>query len=552
MDYKLLYDVWCQKVKDPELSYELACMTPEDISLKFGEQLKFGTAGARALIGAGPGRLNVVTVTHMSYALALYLKDKFENPSAVISYDTRKYSKKFAMISAQVLAANDVKVYFFDSPQPVGLLSFSIRYLSCSGGIMITASHNPPEYNGFKIYNSSGAQPIDTSEISENLINTDVFDIEYNDFEFYLDNKIEIIKSSIKQQYIENLKNDIDFKKINNIDIIYSPLNGCAGELFCDLFKKVKKIHIVKEQMYPDENFQSCKRPDPQCAESFKLSIDLAKQNNSDIIILNDPDGDRLGIALKYNNEYKILSGIEISTLLLNYLAQKKDVSNSIIVKSVVTGGLAEQIAKFHKIKCYNVLPGFKYISDFMDNLEANGNLNSFLMGFEESNGFLLNSHVRDKDGLSSSAFFCEMVSFYKNQNLNCLDVLNGLYKKFGYYKQKNISFSENDLEKISGFIYIFKEYFLKREDVFAITDYNISSKINIKNKTESKINFPRSNMISIEFFGNNVLFVRSSGTEPLIKIYILYNGSSESIAENNCMQIENLVNKIISHYYKC
>lgn len=545
MDSKLLYDIWCQKVKDPDLYSELTNMAPEEISLKFREQLKFGTAGARALIGVGPGRLNVVTVTHMSYALALYLREKFEKPSAVISYDTRKYSKKFAMVSAQVLAANDVKVYFFDSPQPIGLLSFSIRHLSCSSGVMITASHNPPEYNGFKIYNSSGAQPIDTSEISENLINTDAFSVEYNDFEFYLGNKIEIIDNNIKQEYIENLKSDIDFDKINNIDIVYSPLNGCAGELFCDLFKDIKKLHVVKEQMFPDENFLSCKRPDPQCADSFRLSIDLAKHNNSDIIILNDPDGDRLGIALKCNNDYKILSGIEISALLLNYLAQKKDVKNSIIVKSVVTGGLSEQIAKFYKIRCYNVLPGFKYISEFIDNLETEGNLSSFLMGFEESNGFLLNSYIRDKDGLSSSAFFCEMISFYKNQNLNCLDILDELYKKFGYYKQKNISFPESDSEKISEMIFIFKEYFLKRDDVSIITDYNNSEEINVKNKKKIKINFPYSSMISVKFVDNNLLFIRSSGTEPLIKIYILYSGSSENIADNNCSKIESIINKI-------
>lgn len=548
MDSKSLYNIWCQKVKDHDLSFELANMSAEEISLKFREQLKFGTAGARALIGAGPGRLNVVTVTHISYAFALYLKDKFENPSVVISYDTRKYSKKFAMVSAQVFAANDIKVYFFDSPQPIGLLSFAIRSLSCSGGVMITASHNPPEYNGFKIYNSLGAQPIDTSEISENLLTTDVFDIQYNDFEFYLNDKIEIVNDIIKQKYIEIFKKNINFNKINNIDIVYSPLNGCAGGLFCDLFKQVKKLHVVEEQMFPDENFLSCRRPDPQYVDSFKLSIDLANKNNSDIIILNDPDGDRLGIALKYNNNYKILSGIEISALLLNYLAHTKDVSNSVIVKSVVTGGLSEQIAKFHKIKCYNVLPGFKYISNFMDNLEVNGNLNSFLMGFEESNGFLLNSYIRDKDGLSSSAFFCEMVSFYKNQNLNCLDILDELYQKFGYHKQKNISFSESDPEKISEIITIFKDYFMKKDDVSIITDYNISEEINVKNKAKSKINFPYSNMISIKFLDDNLLFVRSSGTEPLIKIYILYNGSSESIANENCDRIENLINKI----YNC
>ena len=543
MDSKLVYDTWCKNVQDPELSLELAEMSLDDISIKFGSSLKFGTAGARALMSAGSCRINVVTIAHIAYAFAIYLIKNFTSPSVAISCDTRKYSRKFAEISSQVLASMGVKVYFFDSPQPIGMLSFAIRNLKCSGGVMITASHNPPEYNGFKVYNSLGAQPINTDEISKNLSSTDVFDINYEKFDFYLkNNQILLVDENLKEKYITDLKSKINLKYIDDIDIVYSPLNGCARELFCKLFDGFNNLHIVPEQMYPDESFSSCKRPDPQSVDAFKLSISLAEKYKSDVIILNDPDGDRLGIAVRYNDEYKILSGIEIGALLLNYVAQTRKSSNLISVKSIVTGGLSKSIADFYKIKLFEVLPGFKYISDFMHNLENQNLLDSFALGFEESNGFLLNSSVRDKDGISSSAFFCEMISFYKDQKLNCIDVLNSLYEKFGYHMQKNISFQQDDMSKIDESISNFKKYFVSNsDDVISVTDYRISEKIN-KDGSSEKIDLPSSNMLQVEFKNDNSLFVRSSGTEPLMKIYILYNGKSKQEALKNCERIEKLL----------
>ena len=522
MDSKSVYDIWCQQVTDPELSLELSHMTSDEICESFSENLKFGTAGARAVIGAGSSRFNILTVAHIAYSFSKYLVKNFVSPSVVVSYDTRKYSKRFAKITSQVLSSCGVKVYFFDSPQPIGLLSFTIRDLKCSGGVMITASHNPPEYNGFKVYNSLGAQPIDTSEISENLSKTDIFDIKYDNFDYYLKrNLISILSNEFKDRYIGDLRNKIDFKRINNIDIVYSPLNGCACDLFCSLFSNHSNLHVVPEQKDPDESFSSCRKPDPQSLDSFKLSIDLAKKNRSDVIILNDPDGDRLGIALRHNDEYRILSGIEIGALLLDYMAQRKENSNMIAIKSVVTGGLAKSICDFYGIHLYEVLPGFKYISDLMDKLESENKLDSFIMGFEESNGFLLNSSIRDKDGISSSMFFCEMVSFYKSQNRNCVDVLEDLYKKFGYHTQENISIKENDLSMIPDKIERIKKYFMSNKDgVVSITDYNISEKVNIKDGTVDKINLPPSNMLSISFESGKIIFIRASGTEPIVKIY--------------------------------
>ena len=551
MKENLVFNEWCRKVNDPILSDELKAISGDDLEVasRFGSFLEFGTAGVRGLIGAGTNRINFVTISHVSQAFSLYLKKEFKNPSVVVSYDTRKFSYEFAKITSQVFASNGILVYFFELPSPIGLLSFSIRYLNCSGGVMITASHNPPEYNGYKIYNSLGAQPVDVSEISENLKKINPFEYSYESFEEYIaKKKIKFVEKNLKFKYLENFQKKIDFDCFGDIDIVYSPLNGCACELFCDMFKKVENLHIVPEQKFPDSSFKTCRRPDPQFNDSFKLSIDLAKQHNSDLIILNDPDGDRIGVALKSEKDYKILSGIEISALLLNYLAQKRNIKDLIVVKSVVTGGLSESITEFYGAHIYETLPGFKYISEFMHELEKKDQINRFLIGFEESHGILLNSNIRDKDGLSSATFFCEMVSFYKAKSIDCLDILNNLYKKFGYHFQKNISLPRNDLKEIKAIILKFKNYFTSnRENVISISDYLNSEKINIVDNSTSELDFPKSNMICIELKGNNKIFVRASGTEPVIKFYILYNEKTLENSKRLCINFEDIINKILS-----
>ena len=551
MDAKSVYRLWCEEVKNDYLKSELLKISLDDdeIAERFNKKLSFGTAGARGLIGVGTNRMNFVTVAGISQAFSLYLKKKFDRPKVVISYDTRRFSYEFAKISAEVLASSGVDVYFFETPQPIGLLSFAIKNLECSGGIMITASHNPPEYNGYKVYNSLGAQPVDTSEISDIFNKLDFFDEEKISFEECLKSqKIKIIDENIKLKYIKKIKSKINFENIDNIDITYSPLNGCALNLFKSLFENA---YVVEQQKNPDFSFATCSPPDPQKINSFNLAVKLAKKNNSDVIILNDPDGDRLGVALKYQNDYKILSGIEVAALLVNYFAQKNDISNKILVKSVVTGGLSEIIADFYGAKCVDVLPGFKYIADYMHKLELNGKIGPFLIGFEESNGFLPNSDVsvRDKDGIMAAAYFCDMVSYYKKMNVNCIDILGDLYKKFGYYTQKNISFVEKDINKIKKIILKFKKYFnLNRDGIVSLSDYSTSEKMGFKLNEILKINLPKCDMLGIEFENNNKLFIKASGTEPLIKFYVLYSGKTRELAEKKYKKIEMLINQIYNY----
>lgn len=514
----------------------------------FSSFLVFGTAGARGLIGLGTSKMNVVTVSHLSQCYSEFLKNKFVDPSIVISYDTRKFSKEFAITSSEVFAGNGIRVYLFKEPSPIGVLSFIIRKLKCSGGVMITASHNPPEYNGYKIYNEYGAQPVDVSNLLEIISRKDVFDFNKKQLnDCLLDGSVSYIGNEMANEYMSFVQNEVNIESLSNIDITYSPLNGCASKIFCDLFKSFKNFHVVEEQKNPDFNFSTCKRPDPQNKDAFNLALMLAESHNSDVIILNDPDGDRLGVSIRNLDSYVILSGIEIATLFLYFIVETKTINDNLyIIKSCVSGGLCDEIAKANGIKIIQTLPGFKYISREIHELEKNNNLNSFILGFEESNGFLLYPFVRDKDGVSSSVFFCKIVSYYKERNLSCIDILNMLYEKFGYRMQKNISFVETKKEKIKQIIDKFKNYFINNNsDVLFINDYQKSKRYDLRENKIEKLNIEKSDILEVAFEDSNKLFLRASGTEPLVKFYIIHTGKTKEQSLNSCKKIENLVIKI-------
>ena len=543
--------LWFEKLKDDKRFVDELSLIKDnndEIISRFCADLSFGTAGARALMGVGSSRMNFVTVSHISQSYSEYLKRRFKLPSVVVSYDTRKYSKEFAYYSSEVFAANGIQVYIFKNPSPIGILSFAIRKMNCSGGVMITASHNPPEYNGYKIYNDMGAQPVDVSEISSILSSIDIFDFKRKDFDCaFADGKIKFVDDCIEKEYLELIKEKTKVHLIKNLDITYSPLNGCALDLFCGLFDLGKNLHVVEEQKYPDCEFSTCKRPDPQNLDSFKLSFNLARKNNSDIIILNDPDGDRLGVSVKDGEGYLVLTGLEISSLLLDFIIkQSKDKNKICLIKSVVSGGLCDKISEFYGLKCIQTLPGFKYISEKMHEMELNNTLDLFSMGFEESNGFLLFPFIRDKDGVSSSAFFCKMVSYYKENNLSCSEVLEGLYKKFGYNLQKNISFKENNKNRINYIIDKFKFYFLNDTlNVSIVNDYRTSESHIIESNKIKSLDIEKSEILEIIFKDGNKLFLRSSGTEPLLKFYIMYVAPTRDLAEKVLDKIEKVVLKI-------
>ena len=539
------YNIWLDKLKnDKILSNQLIDLKEDEDSIVdcFGCRLNFGTAGARGIIGVGTNRINSVTVSHISSSYSDYLNKHFSNPSVVVSYDTRKYSKQFAIVASEVFANNGIFVHFFCDPSPIGILSFTIRRLKCSGGIMITASHNPPEYNGYKIYDSNGAQPVNIDELISILNNKDMFDFKYADFDESLScGKIKFVENKIENEYINNVKKVFQINSIKDINIAYSPLNGCSSKLFCKLFDNCK-INVVSEQNCLDEAFSTCNPPDPQKESSFSLALDVAKKNNSDLVILNDPDGDRLGIAIKFCNSYKILTALEIAALFLNFIIETKGKDDICVIKSIVSCGICERIIDFYKIRCIQTPPGFKYISQEIDKIKKNNNSNLFLFGFEESNGFLLFNDVRDKDGISSSAFFCKMMSYYKEKNLNCIEILNQLYKQFGKIVQKNISFKETNRNKSNKFINELKKYFISDKlGVSTIIDYRYSELMDIQsNKTIHKY-MEKQDVLEINFINKSKLFIRISGTEPLIKFYII---GDEKCNQALVVKIERILSK--------
>ncbi len=544
---------WRDKLRgNRALSSELALLggNGSEISSRFDSMLVLGTAGARGLIGVGTNRINVVTVSHLSQCYSEFLKGRFLSPSVVISYDTRKFSEEFAVASAEVFAASGIKVYLFKEPSPIGVFSFAIRKMKCSAGVMITASHNPPEYNGYKVYNEYGAQPVDVNGLSDIINSKDVFDFNKKELVRSLsDGDIVYIGEEITNEYVCNIRNEVNVEDLCGIDVVYSPLNGCASKTFCSLFRSLRNFHIVEEQKNPDCNFSTCWRPDPQNEDSFNLALKLAESRGSDVVILNDPDGDRLGLSVRHLDSYIILSGIEIAALFLHFMIETKNriCRNPCIIKSIVSGGLCGEIAKAHNVKVIQTLPGFKYISKEIHKLEKSNALNSFILGFEESNGFLLYPFIRDKDGVSSSAFFCRIVSYYKERNLSCIDVLNMLYQKFGYKMQKNISFAETKKERIEKIINRFKDHFTtNNSEALFINDYRKLESYNlIEGKVEPLDMDKKSDILEIVFEGGNKLFLRASGTEPLVKFYIIHTGKTREQSLNSCKKIENLVVRI-------
>lgn len=527
-DAEKRYNIWVDKLKNNKiLSDQLINMrgNANEIIDCFSSYLNFGTAGARGIIGVGTNRINSVTVSHISSSYSDYLNKHFSCPSIVISYDTRKYSREFAKVASEVFSYSGITVHFFDEPSPIGLLSFAIRKLKCSGGVMITASHNPPEYNGYKVYNNNGAQPVNIDELVSILKNKDLFDFKRLDFNESIScNKIKLIKNEIENEYLESVKKVFKINSIKNINITYSPLNGCSSKLFCKLFDNCK-LNVVNKQNCRDESFETCNPPDPQKEESFSLALDLAKKNNSDLIILNDPDGDRLGIAIKFNDSYRILTALEIAALFLNFIIETEKNRNIYVIKSIVSCGICDEFIKFHKVRCIQTPPGFKYISQEIENIRKNSDYDALIFGFEESNGFLVFNDVRDKDGISSSAFFCKMMSYYKEKQLNCIGILEQLYKKFGYIIQENISVRETCREKINEMIDKLKKHFISnKSEVSKIIDYRYSEIVDLKSGKTAHVEFERTDILEINFHNKSKLFVRASGTEPLIKFYCIHN----------------------------
>lgn len=556
MDINALYNEWLEKaVEDADLKAELEEVkgNDEEILDRFYRSLEFGTAGLRGVIGAGTNRMNYYTVCRATQGLADFLNKHFENPTIAIGYDSRIKSDYFSIEAAKVLAANGVKVYLYKELQPTPCLSFAIRYFHTSSGIILTASHNPAKYNGYKCYNSNGYQMTDeeAAETYEFIQKVDYFTgIKSMDFdEAVSKGLIEYMGDEVIEKFLDEVqKQCINPEACANADlkVIYSPLNGTGNKPVRKILDRigVKNVYVVPEQELPDGNFPTCPFPNPEIKQAFECGLKMAEEIKPDLLLATDPDCDRVGIAVADGNGgYKLMSGNEVGAMLLNYIlsqkAEKGTLSKeSIAVKSFVSTDLAEVIAKKYNCTFKNLLTGFKYIGELITELEADGKADNFVMGFEESYGYLAGTHARDKDAVVASMLICEMAAYYKTQGKGLAQVMDEIYSEFGYYYNHVASYTFEGASGMQKMGEIMDTLRSNAPDSFAgmpvtkIDDYKTSVSTSTEDNRTSVIELPKSNVLAYTLTNGNKIIVRPSGTEPKIKAYITAVGADRSEAQ--------------------
>lgn len=554
MNYKEKYKYWLEnKFFDEETKLELRSITDEkEIEDRFYTDLSFGTAGLRGIIGAGTNRMNKYTVSLAAHGLARTIVNKGEEAikrGVAIAYDVRHFSKEFAEITARVLAANGVKVYLFDGIRPTPMLSYAIRKLKTISGVVITASHNPKNYNGFKVYWEYGSQILDdiANEILAEIDKVkDFSEIKLADFEeAKKSGLIELIGKEIDEAYDNelislSLCDDID----KDIKIVYTPLNGTGNIPVRRILRKrgFTNVIVVPEQENPDPDFTTVGYPNPEDIKAFNYAVALGKKENADIIIATDPDCDRVASMVRSgNNEYKFITGNQMGILLVNYiLSQRKRKGilpeNGAIVKSIVTGDLSKLIADKYNIKTFETLTGFKNICGKANEFDNSGEY-EFIFGYEESIGYVYGNMVRDKDGINTSMLIAEMAGYYKKQGKTLLDVLEDIYKEYGYFKEKLISIVLEGLEGKQRIERIMEEF--RRNP---ITKFDDISLVKIIDYLYDDTGNPKSNVLKYYLDDGSWYAIRPSGTEPKIKLYIYSINRNEKTAYERVHKIESAV----------
>ena len=522
MNYKKEYDRWMSNVVTPDLLDELKTMDDKAIEDAFYRDLAFGTGGLRGTIGAGTNRMNVYVVAKASQGLANYLES---GSSVVIGYDSRIKSDMFAKTAAGVFAANGITVHFWPQLLPVPTVSFAVRELTASAGVMITASHNPSKYNGYKVYGSDGCQ-ITTEAAAEILSCIEALDI-FNDvksmeFELAVDEgRIQYINSSVLTSFIEAVKSQsvLFGDDINrDVAIVYSPLNGTGLVPVTRVLEETgfTNITVVEEQRNPDGNFPTCPYPNPEIREAMELGLEYCRKVNADLLLATDPDCDRCGIAVKDGEDYRLLSGNEVGLLLLDFICSQRIKHNQmpahpIFVKTIVTMDLAEKIADHYGVQTINVLTGFKFIGEVIGRMEDPSN---YICGFEESYGYLTGSYVRDKDAVDAAFMICEMFAFYKTRGIGLLQKLNELYSLYGYCLNTLHSY---EFPGSSGMVKMGEIMSHFHSGIESFADQKI---IKTEDYSKGLGNLPKSDVLKFHTKSGSVV-IRPSGTEPKLKVYI-------------------------------
>lgn len=555
MDYNQKYESWLNSPYiDGKTKDELRTINTSEIEDRFYKDLEFGTGGLRGIIGAGSNRMNIYTVGKATQGLANFLLSKYKKSigrgealSVAIGFDSRIMSKEFAKNASLILCANGIKTFLFDSLRPTPVVSFAVRHLECHAGIMITASHNPKEYNGYKVYGPDGGQITDAA--AKEILGFIKGIQSFSDIKKITENEaknaglLNIIDESLDQAYIEkvkglSLRKELITNHARELNIIYTPLHGTGNVPVRRVLSELGYINlnIVKEQELPDGSFPTAPYPNPEDPKVFEIALKMADKIKPDIIFGTDPDCDRIGVVVKdKEGGYKALTGNQIGVLLTHYILNsmsdyKSLPENGVIIKTIVTTDMAKKIAEDFKCETIDVLTGFKYIGEKIKEFEENHN-NKFIFGFEESYGYLAGSFVRDKDAVIASMLVCEMALYYKLNNMSLYDALQQLYNKYGYFKEELVSIKlegregAKKIEKSLDYLRNFKESALGTLNIQKVMDYKTGIIRNITDNTESKSGLPESNVMKFIFSDNSWFVVRPSGTEPKMKIYLSVTG---------------------------
>lgn len=550
MNEKELYKLWLEKaVDDADLQTELRSIEGDDEAIKdrFYRNLEFGTGGLRGVIGAGTNRLNVYTIRRVTQGLADYVNEAFKNPSVAISYDSRIKSDVFAKAAAGVLVANGIKVYIYSELMPTPMLSFAVRNLKCDAGIMVTASHNPAKYNGYKAYGADGCQmTLEAAAIVLNKINSlDMFaDVKNSDFEAGLaSGMIEYISDAVIEEYYKNvLAQGINTKLCaeSGLKLVYTPLNGTGNKPVRAILDRIgiKDVVVVPEQEMPDGNFPTCPFPNPEIKEALNLGLKLCEEYKPDLLLATDPDADRVGIAVPSENGYVLFSGNEVGALLLEYIASQRTALGTmpekpVTIKTIVTTDIIKAIAKEYGIEVIEVLTGFKFIGEQIGFLEAKGEEDRYIFGFEESYGYLAGSYVRDKDAVVASMLIVEMAAYYRTKGISLIQARENLYKKYGVYVHSQQSFvcegaiGMEKMKEIMGGLRANHPTEIGGLKVTVFEDYIASTSKNVETGEVTAITLPKSDVLSFKLTDGASVVIRPSGTEPKIKAYYTTTGKT-------------------------
>lgn len=549
-----LYNEWLEKaVKDPDLKTELESVKgkDEEINDRFYRDLEFGTGGLRGVIGAGTNRMNVYTVGKATQGLANYLKNTGKSDLKVaVAYDSRIKSDVFAKHAASIFAANGITANIYTELMPTPMLSWAVRALGCDAGIIVTASHNPAKYNGYKVYGSDGCQV--TLEAAEKILGEieklNIFaDVKSGDFEqFVNEGKIKYIGQDVIDEYIANVKKQSIHPELcakSGLKVVYTPLNGAGNKPVRRILKEIgiNNVVVVKEQEMPDGNFTTCPYPNPEIKEALHLGLELCKTEKPDLLLATDPDSDRVGIAVPDGDHYELFTGNEVGALLLEYICKERIAlgtmpKNPVAVKTIVTTDITKAICKKYGVELREVLTGFKFIGEQIGFLEAKGEENRYIFGFEESYGYLAGGYVRDKDAVVASMLICEMAAFYRTKGISLIEARKRMYDEYGVYFNKLDTFTcegESGMERMSEIMSDLRKNGPKAIgglSVVATADYEASVKTSADGKTE-QITLPKSNVITFFLQDNASVVIRPSGTEPKIKVYYTTTGAKKADA---------------------